>query len=118
MAKPFTQILGVVLLAMGTVSILTGWHDHKMILFGVKSTHALFCILWGALAVLAGYCGQMPAKFYCIVFGAVSVFATIVGFAERAPLVSWRNFDTPDDLLYLAIGAVCLVVGFGKTSSI
>lgn len=118
MAKPFTQILGVVLLVMGILSILTGWHDHKIIIFGAKCTHALFFILWGALAVLAGYCGQKPAKLYCIAFGVVCGFATIVGFVERAPLVSWRNLNTPEDLLFLTIGAVCLIVGFDKSSSL
>ena len=47
MAKGFSMILGVVLLAVGVVGMLTGGHNHDLIIFGINLTHNIVHILSG-----------------------------------------------------------------------
>lgn len=117
MTKTFTLVLGVVLLAVGILGVLTGGHDHSLIIFGINATHNLIHIISGALALLAGLAGVKYAKGYCLAFGAVYGLVTIAGFVNLAPAVTLLNLNTADNFLHLAISVACLGVGFQTKTS-
>ena len=111
MAKGFSMILGVVLLAVGVVGMLTGGHNHDLIIFGINLTHNIVHILSGVLALAAAMAGEKAAKMYCLVFGAVYGIVTVAGFINLAPVVDLLNLNMADNVLHLAIAGACLYVG-------
>jgi len=112
MAKKFSLLLGVVLLAAGAVGWYTGGHDHTLVVFGINMTHNVVHLLSGGLAILAALIGPQCAKYYCLLFGAVYGLVTIAGFLNIAPVVQLLNLNTADNYLHLGISVACLGVGF------
>ena len=112
MVKKFTLVLGVVLLAVGVLGVLTGGHDHTLIIFGINLTHNAVHVLSGAVALAAAMGGDKYAKLYCLIFGAVYGLVTVAGFLSIAPAVSLLNLNMADNVLHLAISGACLFVGF------
>lgn len=111
MVKPFTLVLGVVLLAVGIVGFLTGGHDHNLVIFGINLTHNIVHVLSGVAAIAAALVGDKYAKLYCLVFGAVYGLVTLAGFFSVAPAVALLNLNMADNFLHLAIAGSCLFVG-------
>lgn len=111
MAKTFALVLGIVLLAVGVLGVLTGGHNHTLIIFGINATHNAVHILSGVVAILAAFGGEKYAKLYCLIFGAVYGLVTIAGFLSVAPAVSLLNLNMADNGLHLLISAACLYVG-------
>ena len=111
MAKLFTLVLGLVLLAVGVVGGLTGGHDHNLIIFGINLKHNLVHILSGVVALAAAFGGEKYAKQYCLVFGAVYGLVTIAGFLHIGAVVQMLNLNQADNILHLLIAGSCLVVG-------
>ena len=111
MAKGFSLILGIVLLAVGIVGTITGGHNHTLIIFGINLTHNLVHILSGILAIAAASSGEQYAKLYCLIFGAVYGLVTVAGFISLTPVVDLLNLNMADNVLHLAISATCLWVG-------
>ena len=118
MVKKFTLVLGVVLLAVGVLGILTGGHDHTLIIFGINMTHNLIHVLSGVVALAAAAGGEGYAKKYCLVFGAVYGLVTVGGFINLAPVVQMLNLNAADNVLHLAIAASCLGLGLKGGSCI
>lgn len=111
MAKKFSLLLGVILLAVGVAGWRTGGHDHNLIIFGINMKHNLVHILSGALALLAGLAGEKYAKTYCLAFGAVYGLVTIAGFLHVTQAVQLLNLNQADNFLHLGISVACLGVG-------
>lgn len=111
MARSFSLVLGVLLLVMGLWGIVTGGHAHNLMFFGVNATHNLVHLLSGALAIGASLGGERYAKLYCLAFGTVYGLVAILGFVNVGAVVTLLNLNMADNLLHLAIAAVCLIVG-------
>ena len=111
MAKQFSMLLGVVLLAVGVWGMLTGGHDHNLVVFGINMAHNLVHVLSGALAIGASLGGARYAKLYLLAFGAVYGLVAIAGFANVSAVVQMLNLNAADNLLHLGIAAACLWVG-------
>ncbi len=111
MTKNFTLVLGMVLLAVGILGVVTGGHNHKLIIFGINASHNIVHIVSGLLAILATLKNEDSAKMYCLVFGAVYGVVTIAGLLHVAFVVNLLNLNKPDHLLHFLISAACLWVG-------
>jgi hypothetical protein len=111
MARPFTTILGVVLLLVGVAGFITGGHDHDLLVFGVNTAHNVVHVLSGVAALIAAKAGERPSRIFCLVFGAVYAVVAIAGFLNVAQVVRLLNLNRADDFLHLAIAAACLIVG-------
>ena len=111
MAKRFSLLLGVILLAVGLVGSFTGGHAHNFVIFGINFAHNVVHILSGILALLAAQAGERYAKLYCLAFGIVYGLVAIGGFLNVAALVELLNLNAADNLLHLVIAAACLWVG-------
>ncbi len=114
MLKIFTLTLGAILLAVGILGVVTGGHNHNLIIFGINTTHNAVHILSGILALIAALISLKAAKIYCLAFGAIYGLVTIAGFVNMPQVVSLLNLNTPDNFLHLGITAACLY--FGLTS--
>ncbi len=115
MAKQFSIILGIVLLAVGILGWVSGGHNHQLIVFGINMNHNLVHLLSGAVALLAAFMGgEKYSKVYCLVFGAVYGIVTIAGFLNVAQVVTLLNINVADNFLHLGIAAASLY--FGATS--
>jgi len=111
MAKPFSIVLGVVLLAVGLWGMATGGHSHDLLVFGINANHNLVHLLSGALALVAGFAGARYAAFYCLVFGSVYGLVAVLGFFNVAYAVDLLNLNMADNFLHLGISVACLLVG-------
>lgn len=111
MIKKFTIILGITLLLVGIVGMLTGGHNHTLVIFGVNLTHNLVHILSGILALAAALISLKAAKMYCMAFGIVYGLVTLAGFLNLPQVVSLLNLNTADNYLHLGITAACLYFG-------
>lgn len=107
----FTLILGITFLAVGILGVVTGGHDHNLIVFGVNMSHNMVHILSGILAVAASLAGVKLSKVYCLGFGAVYGLVTIGGFLNVPQVVSMLNINMADNFLHLAITGACLYYG-------
>src|SRR5688572_5995743 len=108
MIKPFTLVLGIVLLGVGAWGAMSGGHDHELIIFGINTTHNLVHILSGILGIATALISIKAAKMYCLLFGAVYGLVTVAGFAGIPQVVGMLNLNTADNFLHLAITAACL----------
>jgi hypothetical protein len=111
MARPFSILLGVVLLAVGLCGTATGSHNHKLVVFGINASHNLVHVLSGALAIAAGLAGARYATIYCLAFGTVYGLVAVLGFFNVPFAVNLLNLNMPDNFLHLAISVACLWVG-------
>ena len=116
-SKPFSMLLGVVLMLVGLWGMATGGHDHNLVVFGINSSHNIVHLLSGAAAIGASLGGESYAKIYCLLFGSVYGLVTIAGFLNVGPVVTMLNLNVPDNFLHLAISAACLWVGSRKAAS-
>ena len=111
MAKPFSMILGIVLLAVGLWGMATGGHRHTLVMFGINASHNLVHALSGALALMAGLAGARYATSYCLVFGTVYGLVAVLGFFNVTSVVTLLNLNMADNFLHLGISVACLWVG-------
>lgn len=107
----FTLILGITFVVVGILGVVTGGHDHNLIVFGVNMSHNLVHILSGILAIAASLAGVKMSKMYCLAFGAVYGLVTIGGFLNIPQVVTLLNINMADNLLHLVITAGCLYYG-------
>ena len=115
MAKQFTILLGVVLLAVGLVGWVIGGHDHLLVFFGINMNHNLVHVLSGAVALLSAFAGgEKLSKLYCLVFGAVYGLVAITGLLNVPFVVTLLNLNMADNILHLGIASATLY--FGVTS--
>ncbi len=111
MIKTFTLVLGVVLLAVGILGVITGGHDHVLIVFGINMTHNAVHILSGVLGIAAALMSLKAAKMFCVLFGIVYGIVAVAGFMNVPQAVSLLNLNTADNFLHLGIAAGCLFFG-------
>jgi hypothetical protein len=116
MLKPFTLVLGIVLLGVGIMGVVTGGHDHELIIFGINTTHNIVHLLSGALAVVTALAGFKAAKLFCLAFGAVYGLVAVAGFVNISPVVTMLNLNMADNWLHTAIAGSCLFVGLTAKS--
>jgi hypothetical protein len=111
MVKQFTLGLGIVLSLVGIAGILTGGHDHELIIFGINTTHNIVHLASGIAAIATAMAGAKYAKLYCLAFGAVYGLVTVAGFLGVEAVVTMLNINQADNFLHLAIAGSCLYVG-------
>ena len=111
MARSFSMVLGVVLLAVGLWGMSTGGHDNDLVVFGVNAGHNLVHVLSGALALIAAQAGTRAALAFCLIFGVVYGLVAVLGFFQVQSVVRMLNLNMADNVLHLAIAAACLWVG-------
>lgn len=107
----FTLVLGVVFIGGGVLGVITGGHDHNLIIFGINMSHNLVHLLSGALAIAASLSGVKLSKMFCLAFGVVYGVVAVAGFLNVAPIVALLNLNQADNFLHLAIAAGCLYFG-------
>jgi hypothetical protein len=105
------MVLGVVLLAVGAIGMLSGGHDHELVIFGINATHNAVHLASGAVAVIAALAGVAAARGFCIVFGAIYGAVCLAGFVGYEPVVRLLNLNPADNVLHLAIAGASLFVG-------
>lgn len=112
MIKKFTLGLGILFLAVGILGIITGGHNHNLIIFGVNMSHNMAHVLSGLLAVAAALTSLKAAKWYCLIFGVVYGLVTLAGFININQAVTLLNLNMADNFLHLGITSACLYFGF------
>jgi hypothetical protein len=113
LVKPFTLILGIVLLAVGIV----GFVMDPVLIFDVNVAHNLVHLASGLVAVICYAMGYQASRMYLIVFGLVYALVTVLGFLAVQPVVDLLQLNEADNYLHLAIAAACLVLGFGSSKN-
>jgi hypothetical protein len=110
LVKPLAVLLGLALLAAG----VAGYVMKPMPVLSVNALHNIVHLASGALALVAVAAGYGAARLYLIVFGLVYAAVAAAGFAKIDQVVQLLALNPPDNFLHAAIGAVCLIVGFGS----
>lgn len=111
MAKTFSMILGVVMLALGLWGLGGGGFAHLTGPFGVNALHNLIHLATGALALVAALNGERYSMLFCLAFGSLYGLLSIAGFFLIPWLMSALNLNMADNFLHLAVAAGCLWVG-------
>ena len=111
MARPFSIVLGIVLLAVGLWGTATGSDAHKLVAFGINANHNLVHVLSGALALAAGLAGTRYATTFALAFGTVYGAVAVLGFFNVHSVVNLLNLNMADNFLHLVISVACLWVG-------
>ncbi len=111
LVKPLTALLGVVLTAVGIAGFFVPGMLHG---FDVSANHNIMHLLSGLAGLFAFKSSQSYSRWYLIVFGLVYAVVTIVGFAMGGDIFGLFHANMADNYLHLAIGAICLIVGFGS----
>ncbi len=113
LVSPLTRILGVVLVIVG----LLGFFMPSPLLgiFEVDMLHNIIHLASGAIALVVGGNHAM-ARMFLIIFGLVYAGVAVIGFLQGDTVLGLFGVNMADNLLHVAIGGVCLVVGFGSKS--
>ena len=111
MAKILATLLGIGLLAIGLVGLVSGGHDHQLLIFGVNAGHNAVHLLSGAAALAMAMIGERAAMLLCLAFGSIYGIVAVVGFFQVPAVVRMLNLNMADNFLHLAIAAACLWVG-------
>lgn len=111
LVSPVTRILGVVLLVVG----LLGFFMESPLLgfFEVDMLHNIIHLASGAIALVVGG-NQAMARMFLIIFGLVYAAVAVIGFVQGSTVLGLFVVNMMDNYLHAAIGALCLVVGFGS----
>lgn len=117
MSKTYALLIGVVLLVIGICGMLTGGHDHPLVVFGINHAHNLVHVLSGAVAIVCGIAGRGPARVFLMSFGVVYGLVAVLGLVQVGFVVQMLNINMADNLLHLGIAASCLLVAFMDKSA-
>lgn len=111
LVSPVTRILGVVLLVVGLLGFVMS--SPLLGFFEVDTIHNLIHVASGVVALVVA--GNMAyARMYLIVFGLVYALVALVGYVQGTTVLGIFAVNAADNALHAAIGAVCLVIGFGS----
>jgi hypothetical protein len=108
-AKMACRIFGGIFVLMGTLVIVTGTHVDKY--------HNLMHLLWGVLAVTAGFLGSTIARRFCIASGGFYLMLAVLGLMMGNPAMNrlWHfgpmMLHTGDHIFHLVLGSVFLTIG-------
>jgi len=108
MAKPFAIVLGIVLTAVGVWGMMTGGHDHNLVLFGINAPHNVVHLASGLLALVTGLIGAGAARTFLRIFGAVYGLVAVLGFLNVGAAVHLLNLNMADNFLHLVLAGACL----------
>ncbi len=114
LVKPFTWILGVVLLLVGILGFVLP--SPLLGLFEVDTMHNVVHILSGVVGLWAASTGYQYSRLFLMVFGLVYALVAVLGFMGGS-ILGLFTVNTPDNYLHAAIAAACLVVAFGSHKS-
>ncbi len=111
LVTPVTRVLGVVLVVVG----LLGFFMESPLLgfFEVDTIHNIIHLASGAIALVVGGNHAM-ARMFLIIFGLVYAAVAVIGFVQGNTVLGIFGVNMMDNYLHVAIGAVCLVIGFGS----
>jgi len=110
LVKPVTWILGLVLALVGVI----GFFVNPIYLFTVNPLHNVVHLASGIVALWAASSSVAYARMYLIIFGLVYGLVAVAGYLGVTAVVDLLNINDADNLLHVAIAAVCLIVGFGS----
>lgn len=112
LAKPLAWLLGVVLTVVGVLGFVLP--SPLLGLFAVDPVHNVVHLLSGVIGLAAASKGESMAKLFLIVFGLIYLVVTAWGFFVNENVLGIFVVNSADNYLHLAIGAVCVIVGFGS----
>lgn len=111
LVTPLTRILGVVLVVVGLLGFFMT--SPLLGLFEVDMMHNIIHLASGAIAlVVAG--NHSMARMFLIIFGLIYAAVAVIGFVQGDTVLGLFGVNMMDNYLHVAIGGVCLVVGFGS----
>ena len=113
LVSPLTRLLGVVLVVIGLLGFVMS--SPLLGIFEVDTLHNIIHLASGAIALVVGGNRSM-ARMFLIIFGLVYAGVAIIGFVQETTVLGLFCVNQADNILHAAIGAVCLVVGFGSKS--
>lgn len=115
MATTVVKLLGWVLLLVGIV----GFFNNPILgIFAVDTVHNIIHLVSGLLAIMMAGKGEMSAKTFAKVFGAVYGLVAVLGFLSSDDMVlGLINSNASDNWLHVALAVVFLGVGFSKGRS-
>lgn len=111
LVRPLTRVLGVVLVVVGLLGFFMS--SPLLGIFEVDTLHNIIHLASGAIALVVGG-NQGMSRMFLIVFGLVYAAVAVIGFLQGDNVLGLFMVNAADNLLHVAIGAVCLVVGFGS----
>lgn len=116
MAKTVVKLFGWVLLLVGVV----GFFNNPILgIFEVDTIHNLIHIVSGIVAIAMARKGEMSAKTFAKVFGAVYALVAVLGFlSSDGVILGLIHANGADNWLHVALAVVFLGVGFsgGRSS--
>ncbi len=113
LVKPVTWLFGFVLLIVGVLGYMM---NPILGIFEVNGLHNIVHIASGVVALIAASMGVGAARMYLIIFGLVYLLVALIGFMNVEAVTGLLAINAADNLLHVAIAAVCLIVGFGSKS--
>jgi hypothetical protein len=114
LVRPFTTVLGVVLLLVGVLGFVLAPGGMLLGLFEVDTIHNIIHIASGAVAVWASSSSYSYARLYLIVFGLVYGLVALLGLFMNGDVLGLIHVNDYDNYLHILIAVACLGVGFGS----
>ncbi|MBI2635920.1 DUF4383 domain-containing protein [Candidatus Peregrinibacteria bacterium] len=112
LVSPLTRLLGVVLVAAGLLGFFMA--SPLFGIFEVDTLHNIVHLASGAVALVLGG-NQAMSRMLLVVFGVGYAAIAIAGYMQGG-VFGLFAVNAADNVLHAAIGAACLVVGFGSKS--
>lgn len=120
MIKKLAVAVGAVFALVGLLGITgilspTTSEGHRMVLglFETDGLHNMIHLLSGVAGIASGMTSVRASRLYFLIFGAVYALVTVVGFLQGDTVLGLIHVNAADNLLYLALAALLLGIGFG-----
>jgi hypothetical protein len=112
-AKPYAQILGIVLLLTGILGFVPGLsHGGDLLgIFAIDPLHNVVHLLSGIVGVVIGtVAGGRYARWFAGGFGVVYGLVTVIGFIQGVTVLGLIAVNVADNLLHAVIALASLAV--------
>ncbi len=111
LVKPITGILGLVLTIVGVAGFFV---PGMLLMFEVDTVHNIIHVASGLIGLFAFNSSHSASRTFLIIFGLVYGAVAVLGFTMGGDIFGLFHANMADNYLHAAIGAVCLIVGFGS----
>lgn len=114
MATTVVKLFGWVLLLVGIV----GFFNNPILgIFAVDTVHNIIHIASGLIAIVMARKGEMSAKMFAKLFGAIYAVVAVLGFVSSGDMIlGLIEANGADNWLHVALAVVFLGIGFSGGS--
>lgn len=108
MARKVSLVFAGSFLIVGVWGLISGGHNHHLLVFGVNAGHNLVHFFSGILALLAFAFGEKSSRaFLWFVVGGYGVVA-LAGIFALEGIVQALNINTADNILHISLVGLAL----------